>query len=76
MWQPNFLLVWGQTASGVYLEVIFAFKLPEALAFDDLDLLSWATIIDYPGTVSIYVCHAMPMKARQTRQYRRLRSET
>lgn len=66
--------VWGQTLAGGYLEVIFAFRLPEALAFADLDFLDWGTLIDYPGTVSIYICHAMRMKEKQLGQYRRIRS--
>jgi hypothetical protein len=69
-------VVWGRTASGGYLEIIFAFKVPENLAFDDLDVLDWSTIIDYPGTVVIYICHAMPMKRKQLRQYRKIRSES
>lgn len=68
-------LVWGRTASGDYIEVIFAFRVPEDLSFTDLDLLDWGTLIDYPGTVSIYICHAMPMKTKQLRQYRRIRSK-
>jgi hypothetical protein len=31
-------LVWGRTAAGEYVEVIFAFKVPEKLAFVDLEL--------------------------------------
>ena len=69
-------LVWGQTGSGQYLQVIFAFKLPEELEFIDLEFLDWGTVIDYPGTVSIYICHAMPMSARQIRQYRKIRSQS
>lgn len=69
-------LVWGQSASGEYLEVIFAFRLSEDLAFPDLDLLDWGTLIDYPATVSIYICHAMPMQEKQLRQYRRIRSQS
>lgn len=67
-------LVWGQTLAGSHLEVIFAFRVPEALAFADLDFLDWGTLIDYPATVSIYSCHAMPMKEKQLRQYRRILS--
>jgi hypothetical protein len=69
-------LVWGQAASGEHLEVIFAFKVAERLAFTDLELLDWGTMIDYPATVSIYICHAMPMKVKQLRQYRRIRSRS
>lgn len=68
-------LVWGQTPAGDHLEVIFAFKLPETLAFADLDLLDWGTMIDFPATVSVYICHAMPMKDKQLRQYRKIRSK-
>lgn len=34
------------------------------------------TLIDYAATVSIYICHAMPMKQKQLRQYRRIRSKS
>lgn len=67
-------LVWGRTPSGGFLQVVFAFKVAEKLSFTDLDILDWGTLIDYPRTVSIYICHAMPMTARQLRQYRRIRS--
>ena len=46
------------------------------MAFADLDLLDWSTLIDFPAMVSIYICHAMPMKAKQLRQYRKIRSES
>jgi hypothetical protein len=69
-------LVWGQTASGSYLEVIFAFKAPENLNFRDLDLMDWSAILDYPGTVAIYICHAMLMTPKQLRKYRRIRNKS
>lgn len=69
-------LVWGQTASGDYLEVIFAFRVSEDLAFSDLDISDWGAMIDYPATVSIYICHAMPMKKKQLREYRKIRSKS
>lgn len=69
-------LIWGQTASGAYLQVVFAFVLPEKLRFSDLDLMDWSAIIDYPGTVAIYICHAMPMKPSQVHQYRKLRKRS
>jgi hypothetical protein len=61
------------TANGDLLEVIFAFKVPEELNYGSLGLLEWGTVIDYPGTVAIYICHAMPMKSKQLRQYRKLK---
>lgn len=68
-------LVWGRTAASDYLEVIFVFKIPEELEFAALQLLDWAALIDYPGTIAIYICHAMPMKAKQLRQFRKLRKQ-
>jgi hypothetical protein len=67
-------LVWGTTPSGDHLQVVFAFKVPKSLAFADLELLDWGTMIDDPATVSIYICHAMPMTEKQRRQYRKIRS--
>ena len=69
-------LVWGRTETGNYLEVIFAFKRTENLEFGDLDFLDWGTVINQPETISIYICHAMPMKTKQLRQYRKLRNES
>ncbi|MGD0139834.1 MAG: hypothetical protein ABSD28_13225 [Tepidisphaeraceae bacterium] len=69
-------LVWGKTASGDYLEVIFAFRVPEDLEFLALGVLDWGVLIDYPATVPIYICHAMPMKSKQLRRYKKLRSQS
>jgi uncharacterized DUF497 family protein len=66
------LLVWGQTAAGNHLEIVFALKVPEELEFSSLEFLDWAALIDYHGTVAIYIIHAMPMKQKQLRQYRRI----
>lgn len=69
-------LVWGKAPSGGFLQVAFAFKLVEELEFTSLTFLDWVTLIDYDGTVAIYVIHAMPMTSNQLRQYRKLRSES
>jgi hypothetical protein len=67
------LLVWGQTKTREYLEVVFAFKLPDDLEFTSLEFLDWISALDYQGTVAIYIIHAMPMKDKQMRQYLRIR---
>lgn len=67
-------LIWGKSPAGRYLQVVFSFKPSEQLAFQTLSTLDWATLIDYRGTVAIYVIHAMPMTDDQRRQLRRLRS--
>ena len=69
-------LVWGKAPSGGYLQVVFTFKVPEELEFTSLTFLDWAKLIDYDGTVAIYVIHAMPLTSKQLRQYRKLRSES
>jgi hypothetical protein len=69
-------LVWGKALSGGFLQVVFAFKLPEQLEFNSLALLDWATLIDYEGTVAVYVIHAMPLTKKQLREYRKLRSKS
>jgi hypothetical protein len=67
-------LVWGQTPSGRYLQVIFVIKLPEDVEFQSLTMLDWSAFIDSGATAAIYICHAMPMTERQISQYRKLRS--
>jgi hypothetical protein len=68
-------LIWGQNTDGRYLQVVFAFKLPEELEFTSLTFLDWSALIDYQATVAIYVIHCMPLTSRQLRQYRKLRSD-
>jgi len=45
------------------------------LEFTSLTLLDWSALVDYELTVVVYICHAMPMKEKQLRQYRKLRRE-
>lgn len=66
-------LVWGRTHSGDLLEVVFALRLPAEIEFTSLSLLDWSAFIDYGVVVGVYICHAMPMKAKQVSQYRKLR---
>ena len=68
-------LVWGQTSTGAYLEVIFTFRSPDEIPFESLSLLEWSAFIDYAARVAVYVLHSMPMKKKQLRQYRRIRSK-
>jgi hypothetical protein len=48
----------------------------EAVGVFDERITNWGKIIDYPATVSIYICHAMPMKEKQLRQYRKIRRQS
>jgi hypothetical protein len=68
-------LVWGKTASGSFLQVVFAFKLPEELEFTSLTFLDWAALIDDDHTVAIYVIHAMPLTKKQLREFRKIRRD-
>ena len=65
-------LVWGRASSGRFLQVVFAFKLPEELEFSNLSFLDWAALIDYENVVAVYVIHAIPMTKKQLRQYHKL----
>jgi hypothetical protein len=69
-------LVWGKSKRERYLQVVFAFKLPDELESTSLTFLDWSALIDYEGTVAIYVIHCMPMTSRQVGQYRKLRRQT
>jgi hypothetical protein len=66
----------GAVALGRFLQVVFAFKVPENLEFTGLEFLDWATVLDYEGTVAIYIIHAMPLTDKQLVQYRKLRSKS
>lgn len=68
-------LVWGQTRSGRYVQVIFALKLPEEIEFDAMSMLEWAAFLDRGADVAVYICHAMPMNQRQISQYRKTRNK-
>lgn len=61
---------------GRYLQVVFVIKLPEDLEFESLSMLDWTAFIDSGAAAAIYVCHAMPMSARQISQYRKLWSNS
>jgi hypothetical protein len=66
-------LVWGKTSAEIFVEVIFAFRLPEDLEFASLTFLEWCVVLDYHADIAIYICHAMPMTDKQIRQFRKLR---
>jgi uncharacterized DUF497 family protein len=68
-------LVWGKNAEGRHLQVVFAFRLSEELEFTSLTFMGWSALIDYAGTVVVYVIHCMPLNTKQLRQYRKIRSD-
>jgi hypothetical protein len=63
------LLVWGATAAGDMLQVIFVFKRPDELEFDALDIEHWAEVQDHDQI--IYVVHAMPLTVTMKKRFRR-----
>jgi hypothetical protein len=65
-------VIWGQNESGRHLQVVLAFKIPAELEFNQLELLDWGMMIDYVGTIAVYVIHAMPLTRDQLRRYRKL----
>jgi hypothetical protein len=64
-------LVWGQTAAGRHLQVIFVLLEDEDVDWEALDLEDLAAMEEDEDIV--YVIHAMPMTTRMRGQYRRQR---
>ena len=66
-------LVWGRTAKGRYLQVIFIYRELEEVDFESLPLEDLIALSDGYEDDVIYVVHAMPLPARLLKQYRRMR---
>ncbi len=65
------LLVWGATAAGRLLQVIFVLKAPDEITFESLTIEEWADL-DERDRIA-YVGHAMDLTPAMKRQYRRRR---
>jgi uncharacterized DUF497 family protein len=66
-------LVWGQTADGRYLQVIFVYREDDDIDFASLTLEEWMAVSDGTAGDVLYVVHAMPLPPKLLWQYRRLR---
>jgi hypothetical protein len=82
-------MVWGSTAGGKLLQIIFAYRKSEVVEMESLTPDKWrqiqaAILRRYENAnmglsgrtacdVLLYVVHAMPLPAKLLRQYHRLR---
>ncbi len=63
--------VWGQTTDGRYLQVIFAYRSEDEVAYDSLTLIDILAVESGEGPI-VYVIHAMDLTLNMKHQYRRL----
>lgn len=66
-------VVWGQTADGGYLQVIFVFRSEDEVDVDSLELADLVELSNRGSPVVVYVIHAMSLTPQMLMQYRRLR---
>jgi uncharacterized DUF497 family protein len=67
------LLVWGQTAEGRYLQVIYVVREVADIDFGSVTLEQLAALSDGEESRAVYVVHAMTLSGKLLRQYRRTR---
>ena len=66
-------LVWGVTAAGRHLQVIFAFKSPEEVDFFSMDMNDLAELMQKPDVPVTRVIHAMDLTPALKKRFRRRR---
>jgi uncharacterized DUF497 family protein len=66
-------LVWGPTAAGRLLQVIYVLKEQDEVAFESVETLDWARLQDMPQAKVVYVVHAMDLTRDMKRRLRRRR---
>lgn len=64
--------VWGRTAKGRLLQVIYVLKCQSAVAYGSIEPLDWAALEDDPNAKIVRVIHAMELTDDMKRQFRRL----
>lgn len=65
--------VWGATAAGRLLQVIYVLKEQDEVSPASVDPLDWAILEDRPGAKVVRVIHAMDLTTDMKRQLRRRR---
>jgi uncharacterized DUF497 family protein len=63
-------LVWGQTADGRYLQVVFTYRSDEEIDYESLTVADLMAL-EAGDVPVVYVIHAMEMTPKMKRQYRR-----
>jgi uncharacterized DUF497 family protein len=64
-------MVWGQTARGRHIQVIFVYRSDDEIEYESLTLADVLAISENHAD-AIYVIHAMEMTPAMKRQFRRL----
>jgi hypothetical protein len=67
------LVVWGPTAAGRYLQVIFVLKSPGEVAYESLAVEDWMAVEAGEATVVIRIIHAMELTQRMKSLFRKRR---
>jgi hypothetical protein len=65
------LVVWGQTAAGRYLQVIFVLKSPQEVPYESLSVEDWMEIEEGRATQVIRVIHAMELTSQMKKRHRK-----
>jgi uncharacterized DUF497 family protein len=65
--------IWGATAAGRLLQVIYVLKKQADVVFDSVDPHDWTTLEDMPDAKIVRVIHAMDLTPDMKRQLRRRR---
>src|SRR5438094_187845 len=71
--QDDKFMVWGQTQAGRYLQVVFVFKTPDELTYDELTREQWMRVETDPITRIVRVIHAMDLSDQKKRSLRKQR---
>lgn len=65
-------LVWGPSARGRLLQVVFVYREEDEIDYETLAFEDLIELTDAATAVAVYVIHAMPLTERMSRQYRKL----
>jgi uncharacterized DUF497 family protein len=63
--------VWGPSAAGRMLQVIYVFKTMSDVAYESLTPMNWLELEETPGTEIVRIIHAMELTGDMKRQLRR-----
>ena len=66
-------MVVGPDRAGHIIEVVFAFKIAEEIAFDAVDPIDLGEVSEKQNVVAVYIVHAQGVTGRRKKHYRRTR---
>jgi hypothetical protein len=67
------LVVWGQTAAGRYLQVIFVLQEPREVIYESLSVEDWLEVEAGRVTQIVRVVHAMELTVAMKKRFRKRR---